>query len=202
MNADSPVRGPYPVTRPRDIAPEAVPGAGEVAVVNLATGLTPLPKGQRPTSGMNFFKRPKEEYWIVDTRRRATTLEFELDSVSWLVYPVRVPVQVAASVAVSYAVARHALPAPKPLPEWLARRFSWLLGTCLFTPEYAITRALLDAGKAQPVVLRVYGHWVENLTDWLTDTGKAAGASPSARACPSVSSCWPRSSTSSATTCR
>lgn len=94
---------------------------------------------------------------------------------SWLVYPVRVPLQVAASVAVSYAVARHALPLLKPLPEWLAGRLSWLLGTCLFAFEYAVTRALLDAGKAQPVALRVYGHWVENLTDWLTGTGRAAG---------------------------
>lgn len=79
IDADGPVRGPFTVERPRDVAPEARPGAGECAVLRTGTQLRPLPRGEVPTSGMNWF-RPREEYWIVDLRERTTTLDVELDS--------------------------------------------------------------------------------------------------------------------------
>ncbi|MFF8868616.1 hypothetical protein [Streptomyces massasporeus] len=76
---DGPVRGPYPVTRPRDIEDRARPGAGECAVVLLGAELQPLPKGEVPTSGIGWF-RPKSQYWIVDMRERSTAFEVTLDS--------------------------------------------------------------------------------------------------------------------------
>ncbi|MFJ9637168.1 hypothetical protein [Streptomyces sp. NPDC101178] len=79
IDADGPVRGPFAVVRPRDVAPEARPGAGECAVLRTGTHLRPLPRGEVPTSGMNWF-RAREDYWIVDLREHTTTLDVELDS--------------------------------------------------------------------------------------------------------------------------
>lgn len=79
IDTDGPVRGPFTVVRPRDVAPEATPGAGECAVLRAGTHLRPLPKGEVPTSGMNWF-RARGEYWIVDLREHTTALEVELDS--------------------------------------------------------------------------------------------------------------------------
>ncbi|MEU8677784.1 hypothetical protein [Streptomyces sp. NPDC048560] len=79
IDADGPVRGPFTVVRPREVPPEARPGAGECAVLRAGTHLRPLPKGEVPTSGMNWF-RARDEYWIVDLREHTTTLDVELDS--------------------------------------------------------------------------------------------------------------------------
>ncbi|MCH5677353.1 hypothetical protein [Streptomyces gilvus] len=79
MAIKEPVRGPFPVTRPRNIEDHARPDAGECAVVLLGTELRRMPKGEVPTSGIGFY-RPKGKYWIVDLRERTTTLTVELDS--------------------------------------------------------------------------------------------------------------------------
>jgi len=76
---NGPVRGPFPVTRPRDIEDQGRPGAGECAVVQLGNQLQPLPKGEVPPSGIGWF-RPKGKYWIVDLRELGTTLDVELES--------------------------------------------------------------------------------------------------------------------------
>lgn len=76
---DGPVRGPFTMTRPRNIEDHARPGAGECAVVMLGTQLRRLPKGELPTSGIGWF-RPRGQYWIVDLRDRGTSFDVELDS--------------------------------------------------------------------------------------------------------------------------
>ncbi|MFF7167112.1 hypothetical protein ACFZBP_38045 [Streptomyces sp. NPDC008086] len=74
-----PVRGPFPMTRPRAIAGEAHPGAGECVVVLLGTALHCLSTGELPTSGQRWF-RPTSRYWVVDVAVKSMSLAVELDS--------------------------------------------------------------------------------------------------------------------------
>ncbi|MFF3708902.1 hypothetical protein [Streptomyces phaeochromogenes] len=97
------------------------------------------------------------------------------DTFSWLVYPVRVPVAAATAVLLLYVVARWVLPALKALPPWLLDRLGRFLGSVLLLPEYGVTRLLIRNGTGIPVALRVYGDWVENVTDWVGDLGRLLG---------------------------
>ncbi|MFD9461410.1 hypothetical protein [Streptomyces sp. NPDC060027] len=76
---NGPVRGPFPVDRPRFITGAARPGAGECVVVLLGTALHCLPKGELPTSGQRWF-RPTSEYWVVNVAVESMSFAVELDS--------------------------------------------------------------------------------------------------------------------------
>ncbi|MFJ9637169.1 hypothetical protein [Streptomyces sp. NPDC101178] len=97
------------------------------------------------------------------------------DAFSWLVYPLRIVALVIASALLLRVVLRRVLPALHGAADWAGARLSRLLGSVLLAPEYGCTLLLLRADRGIPLPLRLYGRWVENVTDWVTSAGGAVG---------------------------
>lgn len=97
------------------------------------------------------------------------------DTFSWLVYPLRIVALVAASAVLLRLLLRHVLPALHGVADWAGARLSRLVGSVLLAPEYGVTLLLVRAGRGIPLPLRLYGRWVENVTEWVTSAGGAAG---------------------------
>ncbi|MEU8677783.1 hypothetical protein [Streptomyces sp. NPDC048560] len=103
------------------------------------------------------------------------------DAFSWLVYPLRIVALVVASAVVLRVVLHRVLPALHGVADWAGAKLSRLLGSVLLAPEYGCTLLLVRADRGIPLPLRLYGRWVENVTDWVTSAG--GGVGKAMRAC-------------------
>ncbi|MEW2421675.1 hypothetical protein AB0911_14135 [Streptomyces nigra] len=97
------------------------------------------------------------------------------DTFSWFVYPVRVPLMIIAWAVLIRLIARWIVPPLGGIVSWASPKLAWLVGSVLLAPEYAYTMRLIEQGAGIPLALRLYGEWVENVTDWTTASGQALG---------------------------
>ncbi|MFD9461409.1 hypothetical protein [Streptomyces sp. NPDC060027] len=95
------------------------------------------------------------------------------DAFSWFVYPIRMPLLIIAWVVLIRLTARWVVSPLGEIVAWTSPKLAWLIGTVLLAPEYAYTMRLIDQGSGIPLALRLYGEWVENVTDWTTASGRA-----------------------------
>ncbi|MCH5677352.1 hypothetical protein [Streptomyces gilvus] len=107
------------------------------------------------------------------------------EAFSWLVYPIRIPLLTVSSTLLLWGLLRGAVPRLSGAADWTGAQLSQLLGTVLFAPEYACTLLLIGQGRGIPLVLRIYGEWVENLADWTEKAGRGLGRAM--KACSRVS---------------
>ncbi|WP_405619046.1 hypothetical protein [Streptomyces sp. NBC_00076] len=107
------------------------------------------------------------------------------EAFSWFVYPIRVPLLILAAIVVLWLVLRHVVPRAGGTAEWTGTKLSALVATVLLAPEYACTLLFLRQGRGIPLVLRIYGQWAENVSDWTKTAGRSLGAGM--RACTRVS---------------
>ncbi|MFF0159329.1 hypothetical protein ACFYRY_17610 [Streptomyces sp. NPDC005263] len=107
------------------------------------------------------------------------------EAFSWFVYPIRVPLLILAAIVVLWLVLRHVVPRAGGTADWTGTKLSALVATVLLAPEYACTLLILRQGRGIPLVLRMYGQWAENVSDWTKTAGQSLGRGM--RACTRVS---------------
>ncbi|MFF7167113.1 hypothetical protein ACFZBP_38050 [Streptomyces sp. NPDC008086] len=97
------------------------------------------------------------------------------DAFSWFVYPIRMPLLIVAWVLLIRLLTPWLVHPLGGIISWTSPKLARLVGTVLLAPEYAYTMRLMNQGAGIPLALRLYGHWVENVTDWTTASGRALG---------------------------